>query len=45
MFEHGLLSHDKITKTNDQALDNIREGYRFFEKWLDEIYETGVYKL
>ena len=41
IFECGLLCHDKITKKDDQALVNIWDGYRFFEKWLDETYEQG----
>ena len=42
LFEHGLLSHDKITKVDDRALKNIRDGFKFFEEWLDEIYEQGM---
>jgi hypothetical protein len=42
LFEHGLLSHDRITTVDDKALKNIRDGFKFFEKWLDEIYEQGM---
>ena len=42
IFERGLLSHDKVTSSDCQVVLNIQEGYQFFIKWLDEIYEKGV---
>ena len=39
IFEQGLLSHNKVTSPDCQVVLNIREGYQFFTKWLDELYE------
>ena len=41
IFERGLLSHDKVASTDCQVVRNIHEGYQFYTKWLDQIYETG----
>ena len=41
IFEQGLLSHEKVTSSDCQVVRNIQEGYQFFVKWLDEIYEKG----
>ena len=41
IFEQGLLSHEKVTSSDHQVVLNIQEGYQFFMKWLDEIYEIG----
>ena len=43
LFERGLLSHDKVTSSTCQVIVNIEEGYQFFTKWLDEIYEKGTH--
>ena len=42
VFERGLLSHDKVTSSDCKVILNIQEGYQFFTKWLDEIYEKGT---
>jgi hypothetical protein len=42
IFERGLLSHEKVTSPGHQVILNIQEGYKFFKKWLDEIYEMGM---
>ena len=42
IFEQGLLSHTKVNSTDCQVIRNIQEGYGFFTKWLNQIYEQGT---
>ena len=42
IFERGLLSHDKVATPDCRVVLNLQEGYDFFTKWLDKIYEQGV---
>ena len=42
IFEQGLLSHDKVDIIDCRVLRNIKDGYEFFTKWLNNIYEQGA---
>ena len=41
IFERGLLSHDKITTEDLHVIENIEEGYRYFEKWWESLDQGG----
>ena len=41
LFERGLLSHGKISKTERDTLDRIRKGYSFFTTWLQSLLDAG----
>ena len=38
----GVVVSQQDTRMNDRALVNIWDGYTFFKKWLDKVYEQGV---
>eukprot|EP00117_Sycon_ciliatum_P044971 scpid84513/ scgid32369/ len=35
LFENGTLSHEKVRSADSQPIARIKEGYSFFESWLD----------
>ena len=41
LFEQGFLSHEKVSATNMEVLDNIKRGYNFFSKWLQSLPDEG----
>eukprot|EP00112_Aurelia_sp_Birch-Aquarium-sp1_P024791 Seg7991.1 transcript_id=Seg7991.1/GoldUCD/mRNA.D3Y31 product="hypothetical protein" protein_id=Seg7991.1/GoldUCD/D3Y31 len=41
IFERGLLSHDKITTDDLHVIENVEEGYRYFEKWWESLDQGG----
>lgn len=40
MFENGILSHDVITSSNSNCLENISKGMSWFIKWKEELQEN-----
>ena len=42
IFEKGLLSHHKISLSNQDVLVNIQNGYDFFVQWIDSLLEGTV---
>ena len=40
LFESGTLSHDKISECSSSVLDNIKEGYRFFKEWHQQLADS-----
>ena len=42
IFEQGILSRLKVTATDSQLLDNIREGFQYFVGWCKEVQLQGV---
>ena len=43
LFEHGFLSHDKITFVDSHVLSSMEYGCQFFSDWLDELFDQGKY--
>ena len=41
LFEHGLLSHKKVSATDKAVLENISTGFQFFVKWQQSLLEEG----
>jgi len=37
IFEHGFLSHDKISSLDCEILENITKGYKYFTEWLNSL--------
>ena len=42
IFENGLLSRCRINSLNSPAIQNIKKGMDFFEKWCRSHEETGI---
>lgn len=42
IFEKGLLSHQKISLTNQDVLVNMQNGYDFFVQWIDSLLEGTI---
>ena len=42
LFENGLLSRHRINSLNSSAIQNIKKGMDFFEKWCRSHEETGM---
>ena len=38
LFENGLLSHAKVCDIQGDVLVSIWKGYKYFEKWHDDLY-------
>ena len=45
LFENGILSHDMIKSMSSPALENMRQGFAFFEQWHLDLSQsdTGKY--
>ena len=43
LFEKGLLSNDRIYSPWNPAIENIKKGMDFFEKWCHSHEETGTF--
>lgn len=41
IFERGLLSHNEVADGDAAPLQNICEGFQYFEEWCDEVREHG----
>ena len=41
LFERGLLSNRRINSLRSPAIENIKKGMTFFEKWCQSHEETG----
>eukprot|EP00794_Sanderia_malayensis_P006654 gene6654-7400_t len=44
IFERGILSNEKITINDMSIMQNILEGYTFFEDWWENLYNGGDFK-
>ena len=44
LFEEGLLSNRRINSLHSPAIENIRKGMAFFEKWCHSHKETGNFR-
>jgi len=42
IFEKGLLSKRRINSMNSPAIQNIKKGMAFFEKWCHSHEQTGI---
>lgn len=42
IFEKGLLSKRRINNMNSPAIQNVKKGMAFFEKWCQSHEETGI---
>ena len=38
LFENGFLSHAKVYDIQGDVLVSIWKGYKYFEKWHDDLY-------
>ena len=43
LFEHGLLSHKKVSATDKTVLESVSTGYLFFANWHQSLIEEGTY--
>ena len=45
LFENGILSYDMIRSMSSPALENMRQGFAFFEQWHLDLSQsdTGKY--
>ena len=44
LFEKGLLSNHRINSLRSPAIENIKKGMAFFEKWCHSHEETGNFR-
>ena len=45
LFENDILSHDMIKSSTSPVLENMRQGFAYFEQWHHDLSqsETGKY--
>ena len=45
LFERGILSHDLINSLSSPVLQNMTEGFSYFERWHETLCqsETGLF--
>ncbi len=41
VFERGILSNNKITVDDKKIMENIQEGYAYFETWWEQLKAGG----
>ena len=44
LFEKGMLFHDIIKSSNSPVLENMRQGFVYFERWHHELSTTKTGK-
>ncbi len=44
LFERGFLSNDKVTEENLEILNNIHEGFKYFENWWEALSAGNDFK-